>query len=155
MPQFPQDWLGWLTLLGSVAGLFAAGKLFIANLWFNAFQRRVLISVAQSSIKDIFIIRRWGGGIVFAVNSKLNDEPNDFYEYFSDGGGKNGDSYANLIYLHELSKRGYFVQNIEIKKVGSSEMKEENYTMTAKGLRTARIFTFFHQLSSKLIIKIK
>lgn len=96
----------------------------------------------QSEVKIISIFRRYGGGIVFHVTSKPGDIANDYYDYFADG-GKSGDSYANLVYLEELCRKGYVVFTPEMIKLGDSEVKDEYYTITAKGLRVARISSSF------------
>lgn len=141
MPKLPDDWLGWLTLIGSISGLLAAVKLFVFSLWFNSFQRRVLLALERSEVKTLTAIRPFGGGIVFLVMPEPGDTPNEYHDYFT-GGGKNGDSHANLVYLDELSKKGYLSFTPEIIKLGDKEVKDECYTITAKGLRVARIFKF-------------
>lgn len=131
MPDFPKDWLGWLTLIGSIAGLLAACKLFFENIWFNSFQRHVLIAVEQSVEKTVMTLRRYGGGIDFFVGSKDSD---------MNSGSKNNDSYANLLYLKELRKRGYFTFHAEIEDWSGLKTKTETFTITAKGIRVARFF---------------
>lgn len=147
MPKLPDDWLGWLTLIGSIAGLLAAIKLFVFSLWFNSFQRHVLLAMEQSEAKVITVFRQFGGGIIFHVTPKAGDIPNDYYDYFMDG-GKNGASHANFVYLEELSKKGYLSFTPEMIKLGDKEIKDEVYTITAKGLRVARIFKFLYSVKS-------
>ncbi|MEO5949869.1 MAG: hypothetical protein ABIQ04_00300 [Candidatus Saccharimonadales bacterium] len=145
MPKFPDDWLGWLTLIGSIAGILAAIKLFIVNIWLNSFQINVLLALEQSEPKIISVFRKFGGGIVFSVMPKQGDVANDYWEYFMDG-GKNGNSYANIIYLAELREKGYITFEYEMSNSGEKVSEDEVYTITVKGLRTAKLYKYIHMV---------
>jgi len=142
MPKLPEDWLGWISLVGSLGGLFVLIRFIVNNLAFNIFQVRAILAADQSSSKTILIIRPLGGEVIFHLGHKIGDIPNDYYDSIN----KSRDSNANLAYLDELCRRKFFTSRTETFKLGNADVKDELYILTSRGMRFARIFSIIHYL---------
>lgn len=142
MPKLPDDWLGWISLIGSLGGLLVIIRFIVNNFAFNLFQIRAILAADQSSSKTIHIIKPLGGEVIFHLDPKIGDIPNDYYHMIN----KSKDSNANLAYLDELCRRKFFTSRVETSELGSMHVKNELYILTSRGMRFARIFRFFHYL---------
>jgi hypothetical protein len=138
MPELPKDWLGWVTLVGSIAGILAAFRVFLYEKWLNRNQRRLLVATYFNEYKLISTMHVFGGGWIFHIPT--NNKAKNFYDYFMNGGPDEISSYRNLIYLKELVEKGYLVYRREATGIKGTD--EDIYYLTAKGLRYGRVLRY-------------
>lgn len=135
MPKWPDDWLGWLILVGSIAGILSAIRLFIVSRRLTTSQALLLAGAYSDVAKSLQVHEYGDAGVVIAI-TKVSGE----YTSLKAGRIEEGidektkstifnekslaTSQVNRIYLDELVLKGYFIRS-----------GEHRYKLTAKGVR--------------------